>query len=287
MAGEVGALLNISHPNLLRILDANLKEDWFVCEYHPAGPLSNYPELFKGDIVGALKAFRPIVEGVAKLHQAGLIHRDIKPANVFLASGSRLVLGDMGLAFRDQQERATETYENVGSRDWMPPWAMGMRLQDVRPCFDVFSLGKLFWFMVSGKGILRLWYYDRPEFNLEVQFPDDERMRWVNRLLTGCIREEPQYCWQSATQLLEHIDKFLDILRRGGEILRGDIRRHCRVCGVGVYTMIVNERMGPSAIRNFGLQAVGDPRWRIFQCGFCGHIQMFQLNGSNPAAWQE
>ena len=49
------------------------------------------------------------------------------------------------MAFKmEDEDRITETFENVGSRDWMPGWAMGM-LADVKPNFDVFSLGKLLW----------------------------------------------------------------------------------------------------------------------------------------------
>jgi hypothetical protein len=31
---------------------------------------------------------------------------------------------------------------NVGSKDWMPDWATGMRIDDVTPAFDVFTLGE-------------------------------------------------------------------------------------------------------------------------------------------------
>ena len=103
---------------------------------------------------------RPLVEAVAALHEVKIIHRDIKPDNIFVTDNG-LVLGDFGIAHLEDKDntRVSETYENVGSRDWMPPWAMGMRLDDVRPTFDVFGLGKVLWSMVSGKSKLRLWYY--------------------------------------------------------------------------------------------------------------------------------
>jgi len=184
---EVEALRRVRHPNLLWILDANLEGfQWFVGEYHERGPLSNHPDLFLGDTLRSLKAFRSIVDGVAKLHQAGIVHRDIKPANVFLATDGRLVLGDMGLvSFVDEElTRVTETYENVGSRDWMPGWAYGMRLDKVQPSFDVFSLGKLLWSMISGKPILRLWYWNDPDYDLEKMFPGDPDAEPVNNFET-------------------------------------------------------------------------------------------------------
>ena len=84
--------------------------------------------------------------------------------------------------------RVTDTYENVGSRDWMPGWAYGKRMDEVRPDFDVFSLGKLLWSMVSGKPFLRLWYFQADEFNVEKMFPENSAMRWVTRLLRAVHR---------------------------------------------------------------------------------------------------
>lgn len=130
---------------------------------------SKYPHHFQGNMLAALAAFRQLVEGVSQIHDAGLAHRDIKPANVFMSSDNRLVLGDLGMVFfaDDQRTRVMETYKNVGSRDWMPGWAMGIRVEDVKPSFDVFSLGKLFWSMLSGRPKLQPWYHHRDEFELE------------------------------------------------------------------------------------------------------------------------
>ena len=44
---------------------------------------------------------RQLLDGVAALHDRGVIHRDIKGANIFLTSDNlRLKLGDFGCAIR-------------------------------------------------------------------------------------------------------------------------------------------------------------------------------------------
>ena len=145
---EIEAMSKASHPNLLKILDYDKGSyKWFVSEYHPKGSLKKEQnkKLFTGDFVGSLRAFRLLVEGVSQLHihKGRWVHRDIKPENVFLDSNNKLVLGDFGLIFfaDEQHTRISETFENVGSRDWMPAWAMGMRIEYIKTTFDVFCLG--------------------------------------------------------------------------------------------------------------------------------------------------
>ncbi|CAH1982227.1 unnamed protein product [Acanthoscelides obtectus] len=44
------------------------------------------------------RLFREIVEGLAHIHQQGMIHRDLKPVNIFLDSEDHVKIGDFGLA---------------------------------------------------------------------------------------------------------------------------------------------------------------------------------------------
>ncbi|UCE59993.1 MAG: protein kinase [Phycisphaerales bacterium] len=213
-AQELDAVMKVQHPALVEILDVHEGHDWFVMEYHSLGSLSSRRERYVGDLRGVLRALRPVVDGVAKLHSKNLIHRDIKPDNLFLSDDRRIVLGDFGLVYdlAGQGERQTQTYENVGSRDWMPPWAQTTRISDIRPTFDVFTIGKVLWAMVSGKPVMRLHYFRDPEFDLEKLFPNDDWPQVANRLLGKCVVEHEQDCLRDASELLEGIDKALDEL---------------------------------------------------------------------------
>lgn len=51
---EVEILNRINHPNILKILDHEVDQNWFVGEYHPGGTLWRHKELFKGDLVQRL-----------------------------------------------------------------------------------------------------------------------------------------------------------------------------------------------------------------------------------------
>ena len=181
MTAEASIYESIDHPNFLRVLDRGVENGWLVTEYQPGGTLNDRPYLYKGNLLGALIAVRPVVDAVSEIHRRNAVHRDIKPANIFVGGQRQLILGDAGLVFfsDEQRSRLSDTLENVGSRDWMPAWAMGMRVDDIKPSFDVFSLGKLIWSMVSGRQILPLWYHHRPQFELEEMFPEDSSVRWA------------------------------------------------------------------------------------------------------------
>ena len=209
-------------------------------------------ERFTGDLIGALRAIRPIVEGVAKLHQTGYVHRDIKPDNIFVGADHQLILGDFGLIhFEDQaHSRLSGTWENFGSRDWMPAWAMGKRIDQIRPTFDVFALGKVIWVMVSDSPILQLWYWQDERFNLEDRFPNSPKIRLAREIFKKTIVEREADCHSNASYLLKEIDSVLGVVDAGGDILAPDIRRNCRVCGRGNLEMAIDEDL--NKIRNFG-----------------------------------
>jgi serine/threonine protein kinase len=284
---EMEAMRNCDHPHLLRILDADPEGDWFVSEFHAGGTLRG-SERFKGDLLGALKAFRPLVAGVATLHEQGLVHRDIKPENIFLAADERLVLGDFGLVFFTdaQHTRFSGTFENVGSRDWMPAWAMTLRIDEVKATFDVLALGKTLWSAVTGIPVLPLWYYDRPGSNVEELFPEDTAMKWANRLFARCIVENEADCLPSVQALLEEVDVTLQALDLKADLLSDAPVRQCRVCGLGKYALSIDRKV--NKLRRFGIAPHEPQSFKVFTCDHCGHVQLFSCpNGQNPPAWDE
>lgn len=284
---ELEAMQQADHPNLLKIIDYNLDEKWFVSKYYPNGTLKKRSGWFTGQVERTLTAIRPIVEGVATLHGKKFVHRDIKPENIFVDESEQLVLGDFGLVFFEDSEhtRLSGTLENVGSPAWMPLWATHMRIEDVRPSFDVFSLGKTIWSMVSDKPILRLWYHRQDEFNLERMFPNRPEMVFLNGLLDKCIVEHEKDCLPNASWLLAKIDDLRRALRLGADPV-GDFVRPCRVCGFGEYELLVDKDHRTTG--NFGLNPAGGAAFKIFTCNYCGHVQFFFCeNGSNPLAWEE
>lgn len=249
-------LRSIEHPNIVPLLDYNGSAgDWMVFKYFKNKTLSEQREIFKGDVMGAVSAFRGLVEGVAKLHSNGAIHRDIKPANIFVDDQRQLVLGDLGLVhFEDGRTRVTETYEKVGTTDFMPTWLISRdRMDQVRTTFDVFALGKILWCLISGERVLRLHYIEEEENDLRKLFSENPAVQIVHeQILAKTVVEHERNCLKDAASLLEVVDS---------TIARLDAESHsvCKCCGKGRY---VGDVVG----------ATGSPRRFTLACDRCGHI---------------
>lgn len=199
-----------------------------------------------------------------------------------------------------RQQRMTETYERVGSRDWMAPWAnRGRRLADVNPTFDLFPLGKLLWSMVSGQHELPYWYWEDDEYNLERLFPDVPGMYWINsRILAHTVVQREPACIGSAAELQTRIRAVISLLERGGQRVT-DPERPCRVCGIGHYKnvrgtepQIIGLLNGTQAERLTQAEFVykrPESRMtiRVQACDNCGHAEFFHFaDGDVPAAWK-
>lgn len=290
---EISAMVEIHHPNLLEIIEHDSDDFlWYVSRYHPNGTLEDNKNIFKGNNLLTLKTIRPLVDGVKLLHENNCVHRDIKPQNIFLSIDNELILGDFGIIFFDDEQhtRPSKTFEKVGSKWWMPDWAHKIEIEKVNPSFDVFSLGKLIWTMISGQSYLphnHFKHEEYPGFNLEKLFPEESSMKMVNSILEKCIVDTEKKCLPDAGELLEQIDDLISYFEQGTGLLRDDIERPCKICNKGVYSLYANK--DNRKIRNFFGYKVGDTRnLKIFACSNCGHVQLFHCMGEqDPPAWKD
>ena len=282
MKAELSALESVDHPALVKVLDSNLDERWFVMEFLEGGTLSKHLDRYRGRVLEALTAFRPVVDAVAALHAKDIVHRDIKPDNIFVASDGRLVLADCGLAFRiENQDRLTRTFENVGTRDFQPAWSMGMRLADVRPTFDVFGLAKVLWAMLSGIPKFLLWYFDRPAHDLRKMFPGERAIPFVHEVLRKCIVEDESGMeLRDASELLAEVDAAIAAVSQGHQVPGRNAKMRCRFCGTGRYEQVDTFELVGSVHTEYERQD--------FLCSHCGHVETFSWpSGKWPPAWIE
>ncbi|ELS52664.1 serine/threonine-protein kinase [Streptomyces viridochromogenes] len=92
-----------------------------------------------------------LVEALHDIHRSGVVHRDLKPANVLMAEDGPRVI-DFGISrAAENHNTLTETGQMIGT----PPFMSPEQLTDARtvgPASDVFSLGALLVYAVTGRG---------------------------------------------------------------------------------------------------------------------------------------
>jgi serine/threonine-protein kinase len=116
-------------------------------------------ELARGDLAGRLRGGQlpvatvrdhalQICQGLAFLHERGVVHLDLKPGNILVSASGSLKIGDFGLARRV----STLLRRAPASRgtSWYLP-AEVLQLQDAGPEADVYALGLICYEMLTGR----------------------------------------------------------------------------------------------------------------------------------------
>jgi serine/threonine protein kinase len=157
---EIDAIKRLDHPNIIKLvdhsaldIDASDNKQFLVMPVAEGGDLSRSDRLglYKGSIEAVLQVAKQIASGLRAAHAAGIIHRDIKPENIlFPGIGHEIWIADFGICLIQAQPRSTETGEVVGPRAFMAPELEDGGRLDASAAADVYSLGKVIYYMISG-----------------------------------------------------------------------------------------------------------------------------------------
>ncbi|MFD2686388.1 serine/threonine-protein kinase, partial [Streptomyces phyllanthi] len=149
---EVETAGRVTSPWVVPLLDADPEavSPWLATAFVPGPSLDEAVEecgpLPRGSVrfLGARLA-----EALQAVHGAGLVHRDVKPGNVLLAhDGPRMI--DFGIARAPEDTALTASGTVVGSPGFLSPEQAQGRGREIGTPSDVFSLGCLLAFAVTG-----------------------------------------------------------------------------------------------------------------------------------------
>jgi serine/threonine protein kinase len=156
---EAKAVAKLHHPNIIQLLDysgPNSKQPYLVVERLHGKNLDDLVCERKEplDAASAAAAAHEICLGLQHAHSLGLVHRDLKPENVFVEPEGRIVICDFGIA-RSFEPDATGTLASSNTRLAGSPLYMSPEQittpQTVGPPSDMFALGSLLYFLVTGQ----------------------------------------------------------------------------------------------------------------------------------------
>jgi tRNA A-37 threonylcarbamoyl transferase component Bud32 len=217
---EARLLAQIDHPNVVTIFDFGRDEAtgnfYYVMTYVDGPTLKTRLKEGPLPVDEALPLFIDLLDGLARIHDNGIVHRDIKPANVLLGRDGRARLADLGIARVEAERSQTRTGVAVGTALYMSPEQARGRAVDTRS--DLFSIALTLYECLTGQvvydhvdsidstsGMDVLMYigslvHTRREF--EVRFDGDVPVPVsVQRIILKCLRLSPDDRFGSAREM--------------------------------------------------------------------------------------
>jgi outer membrane protein assembly factor BamB len=130
--------------------DPEAERPWLATSYLPGLSLEEAVRAYGPLPPASVRALTVgLAEAVRSIHLAGVVHRDLKPANVLLGrDGPRVI--DFGIARAADSAAITQSGEVIGSPGYMAPEHVAHGTAE--PASDVFSLGAVLVFAVTGAG---------------------------------------------------------------------------------------------------------------------------------------
>ena len=154
-----------------------------------------------------------ICRGLQHAHGYGVVHRDLKPANIIISNTGQVKILDFGIAHFQYDENLTSFGTVIGTYNYMSPeQALGKK---VTPASDVFSVGILFYEMLTGlkpfakdekeeirEKIIHRGYRSPQKINPIVP-------RRFGRIIRKCLRKRASRRFQETEEIKTRLEKFL------------------------------------------------------------------------------
>ncbi|MEM7314699.1 MAG: serine/threonine-protein kinase, partial [Planctomycetota bacterium] len=183
---------------------------------HDSGPLQ---------VIEVVRIAAQVADGLAAAHEQGLVHRDIKPANILLENGvERVVITDFGLARAIDDASMTRSGVITGTPQYMSPEQAHGDAIDHRS--DLFSLGSLIYFMLSGHspfraqttmGVLNRIGNDQQR---SIRSINTDVPEWLEGIVTRLLEKQPGDRYQTAGEVAQLFSGWLGHLQQPALITR-------------------------------------------------------------------
>ncbi len=139
---EARTIANLSHPNIVRILDFDIEQQsipYLVMEYAPNGTLrQRHPQGTQVPLPLVVTYVGQVASALHYAHTRRLIHRDVKPENLLLGHKNEILLGDFGAALITRTSLILHTQNVIGTASYMAPEQLQGK---PTPASDQYGLG--------------------------------------------------------------------------------------------------------------------------------------------------
>jgi hypothetical protein len=205
---EAHIVASLHHPSIITIHDVGQLADgrlYLSMEYVSGGDLTRY----KGRVLPAgqaLEIVREIAEGLAVVHESGLIHRDLKPANILFRDDGTAVITDFGVAKKlEVDSDMTQFGIAIGSPAYSSPEQARCETLDERS--DIYSLGVILLELLTGTNPFKGASYNETVLN-QVQMEPPSltgRLAQYQPLLQRMLAKHPDDRFKDCGELLAEL----------------------------------------------------------------------------------
>ncbi|MEM7247971.1 MAG: protein kinase [Acidobacteriota bacterium] len=152
---EARALARVGHPHVVAIHDVGEQGDflYYAMDLMSGSLLDRLEEPDPGggpprDLKRILRWSLEATEGLAHLHEHGIVHRDVKPSNILVDVGDRACVSDTGLAWMEGEADLTRTGQAMGTTRFAPPEQLRGETATARS--DVHGMGATIGYLLTG-----------------------------------------------------------------------------------------------------------------------------------------
>ncbi len=233
---ERQALALMDHPHIARVYDAGATElgrPYFVMEFVDGRDVVSFCDAHALTLERRLDLFVTVCEAIQHAHQKGVIHRDIKPGNVLVAVADGVPepkVIDFGVAKATGMDLTDRTVLTGAGHVMGTPSSMSPEqiagAADVDTRADVYALGVLLYELLAGEPPFILGEGGLVELQRRVREDDPVRPGAARRragragevpedldwIVMRCLEKDRDRRYQSAADLAEDVERFLDQL---------------------------------------------------------------------------
>ncbi len=200
---EAQTLSQLNHPNLASVYDFGVEgtQPFMVMEFIEGKNLAKLIEQGGLDPEKALHVIVQIGEGLAAVHERGVVHRDMKPDNIVISPGKerdRVEIVDFGLAISDAHTRSDDRLTMpgyvVGTQRYMSPEQMEGK--PATTASDIYSYGLVCAEILGGPEVIKAG-------RLRATAPTRPIAHKHWSVIERACREEPGERWASLRSMLE------------------------------------------------------------------------------------